>query len=171
VLKRGQALVLGGAEAFFSGLDPRVDFRGGVLELDQPHEAAIHAAGRGTTLVPCAFSWPDVLTLVDPHFQPTLAYAPRGVAKLWTTSRSTANGTALEAALSPARASVIKSLLMPQTTTELAQELGLSPAAISAHLSRLEAAGLVEHHRSGKRVYYRLSSAGESLLEIFGEAD
>src|SRR5215203_6850770 len=61
VLRRGQALVLGGAGAFFSGLDPRVDYRGGVLELDQPHEAAVDAVGRGITLVPCAFSWPDVL--------------------------------------------------------------------------------------------------------------
>jgi DNA-binding transcriptional ArsR family regulator len=122
------------------------------------------------TLVPCALSWPDVLTLVDPRFRPTLAYAPRGVAKLWTTSRSAPNGTALEAALSPARASVLKSLLMPRTTTELAQELGLSPGAISAHLSRLKVAGLAEPHRSGRRVYYRLSFAGESLLEIFGEA-
>jgi DNA-binding CsgD family transcriptional regulator len=170
VLRRGQALVLGGAEAFFSGLDPRVDYRGGVLKLDQPHEAAIEAAGRGITLVPCAFSWPDVLTLVDPRFRPTPAYAPRGVANLWTTSRSAPNGTALEAALSPARASVLNSLLMPRTTTELAQELGLSPAAISTHLSRLKVAGLAEPHRSGKRVYYRLSLAGESLLEIFGEA-
>jgi DNA-binding transcriptional ArsR family regulator len=170
VLRRGQALVLGGAQTFFSGLSPRVDYRGGVLKLDHPHEARIDAAGRGMTLVPCAFSWPDVLTLVDPRFRPTLAYAPRGVAKLWTTSRSAPNGTALEAALSPARASVLKSLLVPRTTTELAQELGLSPGAISAHLSRLKVAGLAEPHRSGRRVYYRLSFAGESLLEIFGEA-
>jgi DNA-binding transcriptional regulator PaaX len=38
-----------------------------------------------------------------------------------------------------------------------------------AHLSRLKTAGLVEPHRSGKRVFYRLSGAGESLLGIFGE--
>ena len=171
VLRRGQALVLGGAEAFFSGLDSRVSLCGEVLVLDQPHEAAIEAAGRGITLVPCVFSWPHVLTLVDPHFRPALAYAPRGVAKLWTSSRSARNGTALEAALSPSRASVLKSLLLPRTTTELAQELGLSPAAISAHLSRLKVAGLAEPLRSGNRVYYRLSFAGESLLEIFSETD
>jgi DNA-binding transcriptional ArsR family regulator len=47
----------------------------------------------------------------------------------------------------------------------------LSPAAVSAHLSRLKAAELVEPHRSGKRVYYRLSYAGESLLGIFGELE
>jgi hypothetical protein len=29
----------------------------------------------------------------------------------------------------------------------------------------------VEPHRSGRRVYYRLSLAGESLLEIFEETD
>jgi DNA-binding transcriptional ArsR family regulator len=60
---------------------------------------------------------------------------------------------------------------MPTTTTELAHQLRLSPATISAHLSRLKAAQLVEPHRNGKRVYYRLSGAGESLLGMFGELE
>ena len=60
---------------------------------------------------------------------------------------------------------------MPGTTTEFVQRLHNSPAAVSAHLSRLKAAGLVEPHRSGRRVYYRLGLAGESLLEIFEETD
>src|SRR5215213_11977014 len=58
---------------------------------------------------------------------------------------------------------------VPRTTTELARQLGRTPGAVSAHLSRLKAAGLVEPYRSGRRVYYRLSCAGESLLGIFGE--
>jgi DNA-binding transcriptional ArsR family regulator len=168
VLGRGRALALGGAETFFSNLDRDVSFGDGVLSLDRPRDVSIDASGRGMTLVPCAFSWPDVLALEGPDYRPTLAYAPRGVAKLWT-SRPSANGTALEAALSPGRASVLRRCLTPRTTTELARELGLSPAAVSAHLSRLEVAGLVERHRSGRRVFYRLSDAGESLLEIFGE--
>jgi DNA-binding transcriptional ArsR family regulator len=78
--------------------------------------------------------------------------------------------SALVATLGTVRASVLKSLSpMPSTTTELANQLRLSPATISAHLSRLKAAELVEPHRSGKRVYYRLSGPGESLLGIFGE--
>jgi DNA-binding transcriptional ArsR family regulator len=60
---------------------------------------------------------------------------------------------------------------MLSTTTELAHQLRLSPAAVSAHLSKLKAAELVEPQRSGKRVYYRLSYAGESLLGIFGELE
>ncbi len=50
------------------------------------------------------------------------------------------------------RASVLKGLLpAPTTTTEFAHRLCLSPAAVSAHLSRLKAAGLVEPHRTVKR--------------------
>jgi DNA-binding transcriptional ArsR family regulator len=171
-LKRGQALALGGVEALLSGLHPKVSYGGGVLELDKIYEALIEPAGRGITLVPCVFAWPRVEVLVQPGYQPTLAYSPRGVANLWISSSLTSNGTALEAALGAGRASVLKRLTpMPTTTTELAHQLRLSPAAVSAHLSRLKAAGLVEPHRSGRRVYYRLSLAGEFLLEIFEETD
>jgi hypothetical protein len=47
---------------------------------------------------------------------------------------------------------------------------GTDLSALVADLSRLKAAELVEPHRSGKKVYYRLSGPGESLLGIFGEA-
>jgi DNA-binding transcriptional ArsR family regulator len=170
-LRRGQALALGGVEALLSGLHPKASYDGGALKLDKTYEATIEPAGRGITLVPCVFAWPRVEVLVRPRYRPTLAYGPRGVGKLWTSSSSPApNGTALEAALGAGRASVLKGLLhVPSTTTELARQLCLSPSAVSAHLSRLKAAELVEPHRSGKRVYYRLSGAGESLLGVFGE--
>jgi DNA-binding transcriptional ArsR family regulator len=168
-LKRGQALALGGVEALLSGLHPKASYSGGTLELDKNYEAVIDPAGRGITLVPCVFVSPRVEVLVRPGYQPTVAYGPRGVANLWTSSPAP-NGTALEAALGAGRASVLKGLLpVPRTTTELARQLRLSPAAVSAHLSRLKAASLVEPHRNGKRVYYRLSCAGESLLGVFGE--
>jgi DNA-binding transcriptional ArsR family regulator len=60
---------------------------------------------------------------------------------------------------------------MPSTTTELAHQLRLSPAAVSAHLTRLKAAELIEPHRSGRKVFYRLSGAGEELLGIFSELE
>ncbi len=41
---------------------------------------------------------------------------------------------------------------------------------MSQHLARLRRAGLVEPHRKGRRVYYRLNSSGESLLDLLGEA-
>jgi len=170
-IKRGQALAFGGVEALLSGLHPKASYEGGTLELEKTYEAVIEPAGRGITLVPCVFVWPKVDVLVQPGYRPTLAYGPRGVAKLWTSSSPPPDGTALEAALGTGRASVLKGLLVPTTTTELATQLRLSPAAVSSHLSRLKAAGLVEPHRDGKRVYYRLSCAGESLLGIFDELE
>jgi DNA-binding transcriptional ArsR family regulator len=169
-MKRGQAFALGGVETLLSNLHPRASYSGGALELEKTYEAVVEPAGRGITLVPCVFAWPRVDVLVQPGYRPTLAYGPRGVARLWSSSSSAPNGTALEAALGAGRASVLKSLTpMPTTTTELAHQLRLSPSAVSAHLTRLKAAELVEPHRTGRNVYYRLSYAGESLLGIFGE--
>jgi hypothetical protein len=109
-IKRGQALALGGVEALLSNLHPKASYSGGVLELDKTYEAVVEPAGRGITLVPCVFAWPRVDMLVQPGYQPTLAYGPRGVAKLWSSSSPAPNGTALEAALGTGRASVLKSL-------------------------------------------------------------
>ena len=170
-IRRGQALALGGVEALLSGLNPKVAYGRGKIELEKHLDAVVEPAGRGITLIPCVFVWPKVDVLVEPGYQPTLAYPPRGAANLWTASSPReSSGTALGAALGDSRASVLKCLLpAPTTTMELSQQLRLAPAAVSAHLSRLKVAGLVEPHRSGRKVYYRLSSAGESLLEIFGE--
>ena len=120
--------------------------------------------------MPCVFAWPRVDVLVQPGYRPTLAYPPRGAANLWSSSSPPPTGRRWGPLWATGRASVLKSLISaPTTTTELARQLGLAPAAVSAHLSRLKAAGLVEPHRSGRRVYYRLSCSGESLLEVFGE--
>jgi len=171
-IKRGQALALGGVEALLSGLSPKIGYSGGAIELDKPREVVVEPKGRGMTLVPCVFVWPKVDVLVRPGYRPTLAYPPRGAANIWTSTTTANNGTALGAALGDSRASVLKGVLpVPTTTTELARRLDLAPAAVSAHLSRLRAAGLVEPHRNGRKVYYRLSGAGESLLGIFGETD
>src|SRR5215204_648532 len=104
-IKRGQALALGGVETLLSGLHPKAGYKGGVLTLDKPYEAVVEPHGRGITLVPCVFVTPHVEVLVQPGYQPTLAYGPRGVANLWASSPAP-NGTALEAALGAGRASV-----------------------------------------------------------------
>jgi DNA-binding transcriptional ArsR family regulator len=171
-IKRGQVLALGGVEALLSNLHPKASYSGGVLTLDKTCEVLPKPAGRGITLVPCVFASPRIMVLTEPGYQPTLAYGPRGVAKLWSSSSPAPNGKALEAALGTGRASVLKSLSpMPTTTTELANQLRLSPSAVSAHLLRLKAAELIEPHRSGRKVFYRLSGAGEELLGIFSELE
>ena len=91
------------------------------------------------------------------------------MANLWTSSSRRPTGRRWGWPWDLAGLRFKESAPVPTTTTELARQLDFAPAAVSAHLSRLKDAGLVEPHRNGKRVYYRLSCAGESLLEIFDE--
>src|SRR5829696_4776124 len=128
-IRRGQALAMGGVEALLSGLHPNARYHDGTLELDKSYEAVVEPEGRGITLIPCVFAWPRVEVLVQPGYRPTVAYGPRGVANLWTSSSLPSNGTALGVALGGSRALVLKSLLpIPTTTTELARQLDLAPA-------------------------------------------
>jgi DNA-binding transcriptional ArsR family regulator len=171
VLKRAQSLAFGGPEALFDDLHPTVRYRDGLLEVEKPFQIeGVVADGRGILLVPCAFAWPKLYAIIEEPWQPSLVYAPKGAATLWVSSPSHVED-ALVAALGSGRASVLKGLAIPRTTTELARQLGLSPGTTSEHLSRLRRAGLVEPHRSGRSVFYRLSREGEQLLELFGEWD
>lgn len=171
VLRRAQALAFGGPEALFENLHPSVRYRGGgLLEVEKPFEEDAEAGGRGILLVPCVFAWPDLYVTIDPPWQPSLKYTPRGAARLWVSSPARA-GDALVAALGSGRASVLKGLAVPRTTTELARQLGLSPGTASEHLSRLRKSRLVESHRIGRSVFYRLSYEGEEMLALFGERD
>ena len=171
VLKRAQALAFGGPEALFDDLHPTVRYRDGLLEVEKPFQIeGVVPGGRGILLVPCAFAWPRLHAIIEEPWQPSLVYAPRGAAKLWVSSPSRVED-ALAAALGLGRASVLKGLAIPRTTTELARQLGLSPGTTSEHLSRLRKAGLVEPQRSSRSVFYRLSREGEQLLGLFGEGD
>ena len=170
VLKRARTLAFEGPEALFAGLHRVVGYRQGVVEIEKGWEQEVDPDGLGILLIPVAFAWPDVYVISDAPWQPTLVYAPRGVARLWESARP-GTGEAIEAALGRGRARVLKSLAVPSTTTELARAMGTSAGTVSQHLSRLRRAGLVEPHRRGRRVYYRLSLGGESLLDLFGEME
>ena len=88
-----------------------------------------------------------------------------------TTRSSRIARSAEKVTLGLGRASFLKSLAIPRTTTVLARQLGVSPGTTFEHLSRLRRAGLVESHRSGRSVFYHLSREGEQVLEVFGELD
>jgi DNA-binding transcriptional ArsR family regulator len=169
VLRRAQALAFGGPEALFADLHRSVRYREGTIEIDKECvRAEVRPSGRGVLLVPSIFAWPVLLAVIEPPWQPTLLYPPRGTAKLWIPSPEEPED-ALREALGHGRASVLKGLLVPRTTTEIARQAGTSPGTVSEHLSRLRKAGLVEPHRRGRSVFYRLSYEGEALLRLFGE--
>lgn len=59
----------------------------------------------------------------------------------------------------------LKPSYMERRSTDIARELGLSPATTSEHLRQLSEAKLIAFRRSGNTVYYRL--ANEMLVRAF----
>ncbi len=171
VLTRARNLALGGAKALFQDLNPLVRYQDGLLELDKSFcqnddGTDIDLEGRGLLLMPSAFVFPKFMTILDPPWQPVLAYTPRGVANLWMNEPPPAN-QALEMLLGAGRSEVLLSLETPLSTLEVATRLGLSSSGVSEHLGVLRQTGLVEGHRRGRSVYYSLSRTGCALLDLF----
>lgn len=55
--------------------------------------------------------------------------------------------------------------LVERRSTDIARELGLSPATASGHLRQLANAELIASRRDGNEVYYRL--ANRKLVDVF----
>jgi DNA-binding transcriptional ArsR family regulator len=70
--------------------------------------------------------------------------------------------------LGRSRAALLARLDLPQSTTWLAAHLGLTPSAVSQHLTVLRRAGLVTAHRTGRWVLYRRTTPGTRLLAAAG---
>jgi DNA-binding transcriptional ArsR family regulator len=72
----------------------------------------------------------------------------------------------LSALVGRTRANLLAILALPSTTTQLAEQLDLSPAAVSQHLKILKDAGLVTAHRRGRMVLYQRTAAATTLLAV-----
>lgn len=167
VLYRAHQLAFGGPSALFSNLHDSIRYDRSEIVIDKQHQQLVDTGGRGLLLIPVAFAWPDLYVITDGLWQPTIAYAPRGLAGLWTFEH-VAMDSALRALVGETRARLLHSLLTPTTTGELARKLHLTDGAISQHLGKLQQAGLVEALRQRKHSYYRLSAIGRALLQLYG---
>lgn len=71
----------------------------------------------------------------------------------------------LDAMANPKRLLVLCALLDGEESVgALAEGVGLSSAALSQHLGKMRALGLVETRRDGQTIYYRLASAQVRVL-------
>src|SRR4029453_2677479 len=113
VLHRARQMADGGAERLFADGDPTVSWADGVLSIDKGRiEQDVDLEDRGLLFVPSAFSWPDVVLVTAPEWQPTIVYPARGVGTLWETS-GPAPPEALGALLGKVRAGALLALRPP----------------------------------------------------------
>jgi DNA-binding transcriptional ArsR family regulator len=169
ILYRGRRLALEGLESVLPDLHASITYRCGVIHLAPtvtpahcPLEARLH--GEGVQLVPIFFNVAGRTWKVTPEWRPMIGYSARGVGLYCQETRA---AKPLELALGAGRASVLQALTTPASTGELAHRLMVTSGAVSQQLERLKRTGLVEAHRSGRRVYYRLTRRGEELIALF----
>jgi DNA-binding transcriptional ArsR family regulator len=157
----------GGLARVLANLHPDLAFTDELLQVDKPHHCShrFDLAGTGIVLVPCAFTWPSLSVDCCGVDQPALIYPPRGVAELWKDDPAE-RADPLSALVGRTRAALLASLALPRTTTQLAAELGLSPAAVSQHLKILNNAALVSARRRGRMVHYQRTPAATTLLAV-----
>jgi DNA-binding transcriptional ArsR family regulator len=119
-------------------------------------------------VIPNVFVWPLACSMTVDPWPPAVVYPPRGVGTLWA-PRNGDGQAALDALLGRTRATVLRALEAPCSTTELSRRLELTPGAVSLHLTVMHDAGLLIRQRAGRSVLYRASAIGEALLAAAGD--
>ena len=111
--------------------------------------------------VPSVFLWPWVSVEYETA-QPVISYAARGSGRVWERPRE--SRLSLSSLIGRSRATILEHLVVPRTTTWLAQSLHLAPATVSAHLAVMSASGLLDSRKSGREVLYVRTPVAEQLL-------
>ena len=162
-------LASGGARQLFRDMHPDLNWAAGTLTLADTDTAGtefrVEKGPDGLVLMPTVFGWPDVSLKRATSTQTTVMYPARGAATVWhAIADRQAGGTPAEHLLGASRARVLGALRSPATTTVLARQLGVTPSAISQHLSFLYRGGLLNRQRCGRTVLYQTSELGHALL-------
>lgn len=162
VLHRADLLSRGGWGAALAGLNKRVTWRDGVIEVSRFPDGTHPLDGAGLLFVPSVFVWPSIAVYFNPPWPKTMIYPARGIAALWEPGAGTPPD-ALASLLGRSRARLLVALAEPASTTQLATSLGLAPGAVGDHLAVLRNAGLTSRARSGRSVLYRRTPLGDAL--------
>ena len=168
VLLRARALAADGPDALLADLHERIRWERPVLTLVKPLEQSFEAVDQRLLLVPLIFSRGALSCSSDHPEVVMVTYQSRGSAVLAEGPVQPPAGPddRLAILIGRGRATVLRALVTPATTTGLATALGLAPSTVSEHLSGLQAAGVVHRRRAGRRVVYGLEPAGVALVSL-----
>lgn len=162
IQERSRRLARYGLRRALDDLHPRIGWLRQGLTVRDGDTRTVEVGERGLVLMPSAYVWPAVAAIIDPPWQPTIAYPARGIAELWRAPVPPPD--ALGRLIGRTRALVLAGLDRPTSTQTVAAQLGLSPAGTSGHLIALRDAGLVSTTRHGHEVLYRRTALGTNLL-------
>jgi DNA-binding transcriptional ArsR family regulator len=169
VAYRLDRLARGGIASLLADLHPSLQLTDQAIRINSVTDGDIDSGG--LTLIPCVFVWPRLWVELGLRGEPSLTYGARGIGTLWADRPApTEREEAISELLGRSRGEILISLEVPRSTTDLAREIGLTPATVSSHLSVLRRTGLVTCWRSGRRVLYQRTALA-SMMVSAGTAD
>jgi DNA-binding transcriptional ArsR family regulator len=164
VAYRLELIASGGIAGFVANLHPEVVYDGDRLMIRKAcHRHQTVLRGSGIWFMPSLFSWPSTMVVCCDVAEPSISYPMRGTATVLT-QRGRDPLDSLQALVGSSRAALLTALASPRTTTDLAHELKMSPAAVSQHLKILKQSGLAASLRRGRSVFYQRTAAAGTLL-------
>ena len=165
VAYRGAKAFTDGIFSMFTDLHPEITLVDRVLKIDKPHHGDASYQGTEITLLPSVFIWPNLIIGHEAPDEFSLIYAGRGVGRVWEGLPSTANPMGdLDSLIGRTRATILRRLDVPMTTTQVARDLHQSPSTVSEHLTVLRGNGLLISWRAGRGVLYRRTPLASSLM-------
>jgi DNA-binding transcriptional ArsR family regulator len=161
---RAKQLARHGVGALLASLPGVLSWDGQVLQTRYPVDRTLCLDGRGLVLVPSYFCWGSPVTWIDPELPPVLVYQAFDH-QLRTAPRSEVTvSERLVSLLGRTRAECLRVLLVPRTTTELAEHLGTSIGTASKQAAVLRDTGLVSSSRHGAAVRHSTTPLGVALI-------
>lgn len=167
IAHRARHAALGGLSAMMNDLHPQLRLDQSAIRLNKTFRTinqTLEVGGKGVLLMPSIFGGPDILFDPASLGMPTIAYSPRGLGDVWDDSTSPVGRDPVSALIGKGRTAILRSTGLPKTTTDLARELHVSGATVSAHLATLKRCGMVTSWRSGQRVFYQRTTLAASIL-------
>ena len=158
---RARLITEAGVQAALATLHPAVSWSGTVLQIAAVKDEDFYPGGAGVTLLPSMLWTGRPMIARHPDGSTVVVYPALTPLPLIDETGSDPIG----ALLGRTRAAILRLSCRERTTTELAAELGVSAAAVSAHTRTLREAGLIITTRSGKSVLHSLTPLGARLLE------
>jgi DNA-binding transcriptional ArsR family regulator len=168
MLGRARELALSGPAAVLEELHPSLRWRAPAIELFKEKHFEMHLEGRPLVLMPLVFARGVLMGVSEGQRAVAIGYQARGTSALWAPSEPD-DDPRLDLLLGHGRATVLRALDQPATTTELARRLSYAPSTVSAHLDVLARAGLVDRHRVRRSVFYGLNQTGSSLVALLAD--
>ncbi|MFG3014211.1 ArsR/SmtB family transcription factor [Streptomyces cinerochromogenes] len=168
IAHRARTLAAGGADALFTDIDPQLRWDHGTLtiacERAPTAPAGVAIDGRGLVLSPTLFAQ-GAITAIDPEQAPLIIYPARGHGLMAEGHAPARVHRSLQRLLGSPRARLLLLLAEPASTTELAHRIGVTPSAVSQHLSVLHQARLTRRVRHGRNVLYSRTPLGDQLCD------